>query len=171
MNESIWRAAAVLLLDWFWASYRRTVGDEARHRAGLSQGALARRAGVPQSVISVYECGGRQPALPTLAALIAATGHRLNIQREEARGPSGLTGPLGRRLRRRHVAVRRAAERHGITMLGVVNKGERPGTTDVEHEEIKRLKREVAELRRANEILKAASAFFAAELDRPQQRS
>jgi transposase len=33
------------------------------------------------------------------------------------------------------------------------------------------LRREVAELRRANEILKAASAFFAAELDRPQQRS
>jgi transposase len=37
--------------------------------------------------------------------------------------------------------------------------------------EIKRLRRENAELRRANEILKAASAFFAAELDRPQQRS
>ena len=36
--------------------------------------------------------------------------------------------------------------------------------------EIKRLKRENAELRRANEILKAASAFFAAELDRPHQR-
>jgi len=31
--------------------------------------------------------------------------------------------------------------------------------------------RENAELRRANEILKAASAFFAAELDRPHQRS
>jgi transposase len=30
---------------------------------------------------------------------------------------------------------------------------------------------EVAELRRANEILKAASAFFAAELDRPLKRS
>lgn len=33
--------------------------------------------------------------------------------------------------------------------------------------ENKRLKREIAELRRANEILKLASAFFAAELDRP----
>jgi transposase len=32
--------------------------------------------------------------------------------------------------------------------------------------QIKRLKREVAELRRANEMLKAASAFFAKELDR-----
>lgn len=52
-----------------------------------------------------------------------------------------------------------------------INDGQRPGTTDAENAEIKRLKREVAELRRANEILKAASAFFAAELDRPQPRS
>jgi transposase len=41
------------------------------------------------------------------------------------------------------------------------------GTSGSEHAEIRRLKREVAELRRANEVLKAASAFFAAELDRP----
>jgi transposase len=49
--------------------------------------------------------------------------------------------------------------------------GSRAGTTSEEHAEIKRLKREVAELRRANEILKAASSFFAAELDRPQRFS
>jgi transposase len=52
-----------------------------------------------------------------------------------------------------------------------VDAGERPGVTSVERAEIKALKREVAELRRANEILKAASAFFAAELDRPQRFS
>lgn len=39
--------------------------------------------------------------------------------------------------------------------------------TREEHEEVKRLKREVAGLRRANEILKTASSFFAAQLDRP----
>src|SRR3712207_6474598 len=38
-----------------------------------------------------------------------------------------------------------------------VDAGRRPGTTTEESAEIKRLKREVAELRRANEILKAAS--------------
>jgi transposase len=37
--------------------------------------------------------------------------------------------------------------------------------SSVEREEIKSLKREVAELRRANEILRAASLFFATELD------
>jgi transposase len=52
-----------------------------------------------------------------------------------------------------------------------VDAGQRPGVTSDESAELKRLRREVAELRRANEILKAASAFFAAELDRPQQRS
>jgi transposase len=52
-----------------------------------------------------------------------------------------------------------------------IDVGQPPGVTSREHEEIKRLKREVAELRRANEILKAASVFFAAELDRPQERS
>ena len=48
-----------------------------------------------------------------------------------------------------------------------VDSGSRPGMTTAEHEQVKALKREVAELRRANEILKAASSFFAAELDRP----
>lgn len=49
--------------------------------------------------------------------------------------------------------------------------GRRPGVTSEEAAEIKRLKAENAELRRANEILKAASAFFPAELDRPSKRS
>jgi len=52
-----------------------------------------------------------------------------------------------------------------------VDAGARPGVTSEESAEIRRLKRENAELRRANEILKAASAFFAAELDRPQTHS
>ena len=43
--------------------------------------------------------------------------------------------------------------------------GTRPGATSEEAAEVKRLRRENSELRRANEILKAASAFFARELD------
>ena len=52
-----------------------------------------------------------------------------------------------------------------------VDAGQRVGTTSEESAELKKLRRENAELRRANEILKAASAFFAAELDRPSPRS
>ncbi len=42
--------------------------------------------------------------------------------------------------------------------------------TAAEREEIKQLRREVYELRRANEILKAASVFFATELDQDRPR-
>jgi transposase len=42
--------------------------------------------------------------------------------------------------------------------------------TSDEREELNTLRKEVLELRRANEILKSASAFFARELDRPRTR-
>jgi len=51
-----------------------------------------------------------------------------------------------------------------------IDEGIRPGTTSQDATRIKELEQEVRELRRANEILKKASAFFAAELDRPQKR-
>jgi transposase len=51
-----------------------------------------------------------------------------------------------------------------------IDGGVRPGRTTEESEELKRLKRENAELRRANDILKAAASFFGAELDRQSTR-
>ncbi len=51
-----------------------------------------------------------------------------------------------------------------------VDAGSRPGLTTEERERLKILERENRELRRANEILKSASAFFAAELDRRPSR-
>lgn len=50
-----------------------------------------------------------------------------------------------------------------------IDGGQRPGVTSEESAEMRRLKQENAELRRANGILKAASAFFAAEIDRPHR--
>jgi transposase len=49
-----------------------------------------------------------------------------------------------------------------------IDEGRKPGLTTDERERLKQLERENRELRRANEILKAASAFFAAELDGPR---
>jgi transposase len=46
-----------------------------------------------------------------------------------------------------------------------VDSGQRPGTSTSDAQRIAELERENRELRRANEILKAASAFFARELD------
>ena len=80
--------------------------------------------------------------------------------------------------------TRRKASEHVAELLGIggpetvqkwvrqaeVDDGVRVGTTTDENEELRRLRRENAELKRANGILKAASAFFAAELDRPQNK-
>jgi transposase len=75
-------------------------------------------------------------------------------------------------------AMKRVAELLGVgtpetvrkwVRQGQVDAGTRPGTTSEESAEMRRLKREVAELRRANAILKAAAAFFGAELDRPSR--
>jgi transposase len=51
-----------------------------------------------------------------------------------------------------------------------VDAGQRTGTTSDEARRIAELERENRELRRANAILKSASAFFAAELDRPSAK-
>ncbi|GAU71584.1 putative transposase [Streptomyces sp. NBRC 110611] len=51
------------------------------------------------------------------------------------------------------------------------DRGERDDRlTTTEHEELKQLRKENAELKRANEILKAASVFFAQEIERSRTR-
>jgi transposase len=75
-------------------------------------------------------------------------------------------------------AVARVADQLGINRETLrnwvaqaeVDDGQRPGVPSAERQRIAELEREVRELRRANDILKAASAFFAAELDRPRTR-
>ena len=52
-----------------------------------------------------------------------------------------------------------------------IDGGVRPGVSSEESAELRRLKAENRELRRANDILKAAAGFFAAEFDRPQRTS
>jgi transposase len=80
----------------------------------------------------------------------------------------------------RNAAIKSIAAKLGIgtaqslrnwVLQAEVDAGARPGTSTDDAARIKALERENAELRRANEILKAAASFFAAELDRPQPRS
>lgn len=69
--------------------------------------------------------------------------------------------------------IRSLAEKFGTTpetlrlwvRRAEVDSGRRPGIASEDRERIRELERENRELRRANEILKAASAFFARELD------
>ena len=78
----------------------------------------------------------------------------------------------------KHGAVTRIAKQLGIGTESLrqwvnqaeVNAGRRPGTTSADAVRIAELERENRELRRANDILKAASIFFATELDgRPKR--
>jgi transposase len=78
----------------------------------------------------------------------------------------------------RHGAVTRVAKELGIGTESLrqwvtraeVDSGRRPGTSTVDAQRIAKLERENRELRRANDILKAASFFFATELDgRPKR--
>ncbi len=70
-------------------------------------------------------------------------------------------------------AVRRIGPRIGVnpdTLRGwckqaLVDAGEAPGTTTADGKRIKELEQELREMKRANEILLAASSFFARELD------
>ncbi|MFE5828484.1 transposase [Streptomyces erythrochromogenes] len=52
-----------------------------------------------------------------------------------------------------------------------IDSGTRPGVTSEESAQVKAVKKAIAELKRANGILKTAASFFAAELDRPHLRS
>ncbi len=75
-------------------------------------------------------------------------------------------------------AIRRVADKLGVSQNTVrywvtkapSDQGGRSGLTSEQLVELKDLRKEVAELRRANEILKSASTFFAKELDRPRTR-
>ncbi len=73
--------------------------------------------------------------------------------------------------------VKRVADQLGYGVESVrtwvrqadIDGGDAAGMSTADREKMKRLEQDNRELRRANEILKSASAFFAAELDRPQK--
>lgn len=53
---------------------------DARRRAGLSQAELARRAGIPRSVMNVYEHGRREPSAEMFQRILRAAGFQLGLQ-------------------------------------------------------------------------------------------
>jgi hypothetical protein len=107
----------------------------ARRRAGLSQAELARRAGIAQSVVSVYESGRRQPSVPTLGALVSAAGFELQFELRPTSNLTGLTGPLGRRLRGSREQLCEIAASYGVRLLAVfgsVARGEERPDSDID---------------------------------------
>ena len=82
----------------------------------------------------------------------------LEIRAREGKG-RGELARVGRQLGVHPEALR------GWVRQAEIDNGARPGVTADDAARIAELEREVRELRRANEILKAASAYFARELD------
>jgi hypothetical protein len=110
---------------------------EARGRANLSQSDVARRAHVAQSVVSAYEADRREPSFSTLSRLVAATGHRLEIQlKADDRVRPGIPDtPLGRRLRQRRKRILATAEKNGaanVRVFGSVARGEDTPDSDID---------------------------------------
>ena len=76
-----------------------------------------------------------------------------------------------------HGTIKRVADQLGIGVESLrnwvkqveIDDGVKPGVTTAEAERVRQLEQENRELKRANEILRRASAFFAAELDRPSK--
>ena len=109
---------------------------DARRLAGMTQAEVGRRAGVSQSVVSAYESGQRQPSLPVLLDLIAATGHALDADLVPAPStPRPLSGRLGRRVRRHRHRIKEIAATHGagnVRVFGSVARGDEHPGSDVD---------------------------------------
>ena len=111
--------------------------------------------------------GEKSPGKPT-------TRRYTDIEKAQA---VRLVRELRKELGTDHGTVYRVANQLGYGVESVrawvrradVDEGVKPGTSTEEAARIKALEQEVKELRRANAILKSASAFFAAELDRPHR--
>ncbi|MXW02659.1 MAG: helix-turn-helix transcriptional regulator [Holophagales bacterium] len=57
----------------------RSLVREARKRAGLTQVALAKRAGVPQSTVARVESGARTPSTDLVERLVCASGYEIRV--------------------------------------------------------------------------------------------
>lgn len=88
-----------------------------------------------------------------------------------------LVRQLRKELGTSHGTIGRVAEQIGCGVESLrtwvkqsdIDDGVEPGVTSAEAKRIRELEQENRELRRANDLLKRASAFFAAELDRPSR--
>jgi transposase len=97
--------------------------------------------------------------------------------REEKDQAVGLVFELRKELGTSQGTVVRVADQLGYGTESVrrwvldaeIEAGDGPGMSTAERTKMRKLEQENRELRRANEILKRASAFFAAELDRPHK--
>lgn len=98
----------------------------ARTRAGLSQAALAKKAGTSQPALARYETGAALPTLPTLERLLRGCGQQLELDvRDAVEQPTSASsvrsqlGPLAQQLRRGRRRLLDSARAHGVRRVRV----------------------------------------------------
>lgn len=106
-----------------------------REGAGLSQDALAARAGTSQPAVSRYESGASSPSVETLDRLLAAMGSRLELIAEVSPRRLDVRTPRMAKLRLNRDRIRRAAHRHGasnVRVFGSVARGQDRPESDID---------------------------------------
>ncbi len=108
---------------------------EARTRAGLTQAALAERAGTRQNAVSAYELGRRIPSLVTLTRLVRAAGYEIEAALVDAPEAALPNTPVARRLasqRREIIAVAARYGAHNVRVFGSVVRGDGTSESDID---------------------------------------
>lgn len=106
-----------------------------REAAGLSQSALAERAGTSQPAVSRYESGASSPSVETLQRLLAAMGARLELGVTASTRHLDVRTPRMAKLRANRERIRRVAHRHGasnVRVFGSVARGEDGPESDID---------------------------------------
>src|SRR5450756_2765958 len=106
-----------------------------REATGLSQDALAARAGTSQPAVSRYESGASSPSVETLDRLLAAMGARLELAAEASPRRLDVRTPRMAKLRLNRDRIRRAAHKHGATnvrVFGSVARGQDRADSDID---------------------------------------
>ena len=112
-----------------------TLIRETRQRAGLSQDALAARAGTSQPAVSRYESGAASPSVETLDRLLAAMGARLELSAADAPRHLDVRTPRMAKLRAHRDKIVKVAQRHGasnVRVFGSVARGQDGAGSDVD---------------------------------------
>ncbi len=123
---------------WYWYDHSMdaaTLIRATRESAGLSQGALAARAGTSQPAVSRYESGASSPSVETLDRLLAVMGVRLDLVAEASPRRLDVRTPRMVKLRENRERIRRAAHRHGaknVRIFGSVARGTDRPDSDID---------------------------------------
>lgn len=105
-----------------------------RRETGLTQAELARRAGTSQAMVARYENGAASPTVRTLARLLRAAGHELELSGPAASGGPA-RGPAAALLRKHRAEIRAAAETVGaenVRVFGSVARGDDRPDSDID---------------------------------------